>query len=111
MTPHEEAVLLNEFLTVLIVPLGGGLILSFAALWALHRFDRSWLWMLAGVPLAWLFTYINLYLACTLAFGIAIAIPLDVALRLVLYIADLHDRPNEGDPEPFRIPAPPESTG
>ena len=103
MTPQQETVTLNEFLTVLIVPLGGGLFLSFAALWALHQLERSWLWMLAGIPLAWLLTYVNLYFACAVALGIAIAIPLDVALRLVLYIADLHDRRNEDDMEPFRI--------
>ena len=103
MTPRDEAMLVKELLSALIVPFGAGLIVSFAALWLLHRLDRSWLWMLAGAPLVWLLTYVNPKLASGLAVGIAVAVPFYVVVRLVLHIEVAIRDAEEDDREPFLI--------
>lgn len=100
MTPQDEAMLVKELLSVLIVPFGAGLIVSFAALWLLHRLDHSWLWMLAGAPLVWLLTYVNPNLACGLAVGIVVAVPFYVVLQLALHVEVAAE---EDDREPFLI--------
>lgn len=103
MTPQDEAVLVKELLSALIVPFGAGLIVSFAALWLLHRLDRSWLWMLAGAPLVWLLTYVSLNLACGLAVGIVVAVPFYVVGRLALHIEVAIRDAEEEAREPFLI--------
>ena len=103
MTPQDEAMLVKELLSVLIVPFGAGLIVSFAALWLLHRLDHSWLWMLAGAPLVWLLTYVNPNLACGLAVGIVVAVPFYVVLQLALHVEVAIRNAEEDDREPFLI--------
>lgn len=74
MSPHEEVILLNEPVTVMIVPFGGGMVVSLTALWALWWLGLTWLWMFASTPIVWALTYVNLQLADGLRVVVAISV-------------------------------------
>jgi hypothetical protein len=87
MTHQTEVAWLHELLMALILPMGGGVILCTTILFWLHHYGMRWTWMLFGIPLTWLLTYVDWNLAVGFAVGLSTSIPLWIMCGIAVQYA------------------------